>query len=98
MAHFQRERNGALFRVHAVVCSKVLDTADIVRKAIYRQLGSLRPREAAPTVIAAMKTARDTLERLLKAVDVFLRKRHVLHDYNIPRKFVDGTTKLHGSR
>ena len=29
-ANFQRERNGALLRVHAVVCSKVLDTADIV--------------------------------------------------------------------
>jgi hypothetical protein len=39
-AHFQRERNGALFRVHAVVCAKVLDTADIVREAILRQLQS----------------------------------------------------------
>jgi NADPH2:quinone reductase len=29
-AHFQRERNGALLRVLAVVCAKVLDTADIV--------------------------------------------------------------------
>ncbi len=27
----QRERNGALLRVHAAVCSKMLDTADIVR-------------------------------------------------------------------
>ena len=30
-AHFQRERNGFLLRVHAVVCARVLDTADIVR-------------------------------------------------------------------
>jgi hypothetical protein len=37
-ALFQRERNGALLRVHAAVCSKLLDTADIVRDAIYRQL------------------------------------------------------------
>jgi hypothetical protein len=34
---FPRERNGALLRVHAVVCAKVLDTADIVRDAISRQ-------------------------------------------------------------
>jgi len=33
-AHFQRERNGGLLQVHAVVCAKVLDTADIVREAI----------------------------------------------------------------
>ena len=32
-----RERNGALLRVHAVVCSKTLDTADIVREAMFRQ-------------------------------------------------------------
>jgi hypothetical protein len=32
------ERNGAPSGVHAVVCSKTLDTADIVREAIYRQL------------------------------------------------------------
>jgi hypothetical protein len=34
---FQLERNGALFGVHGVVRSKVLDTADIVREAIFRQ-------------------------------------------------------------
>jgi hypothetical protein len=34
-AHFQRERHGALLRVHAVVCAKVLDAADIVRDAIF---------------------------------------------------------------
>lgn len=33
----QRERNGALFRVHAVVGAKVLDNADIVREACFRQ-------------------------------------------------------------
>ena len=31
---FRRERNGALLRVHAVVCAKVLDTADIVREPV----------------------------------------------------------------
>ncbi len=41
-AHFQRERNGALLRVHGVVCAKVLDTADIVRDAIFRQLQVLK--------------------------------------------------------
>ena len=33
-----RERNGALLRVHAEVCSKTLDTADIVREAICHHL------------------------------------------------------------
>jgi hypothetical protein len=37
-ALFQLERNGALLRVHAVVCSKVLDTADIVRDAWLQHL------------------------------------------------------------
>ena len=37
-AAVQLERNGALYRVLVVVCSKTLDTADIVREAIYRQL------------------------------------------------------------
>jgi hypothetical protein len=32
-----RERNGALLRVHAVLCSELLDTADIVRDPILRQ-------------------------------------------------------------
>jgi hypothetical protein len=35
---FQLERNGALFGVHRVVRFKMLDTADIVREAILRQL------------------------------------------------------------
>ena len=35
---FQLERNGALFGVHGVVAQKVLDTADIVREAIFQQL------------------------------------------------------------
>lgn len=34
---FQLERNGALSCVNSEVCPKVLDTADIVREAIYRQ-------------------------------------------------------------
>ena len=34
-AHLQRERNGALLRVHAdSVLEKLLDTADIVREAM----------------------------------------------------------------
>jgi len=37
-ALLQLERNGALVRAHAEVLSKRLDTADIVRDAIYRQL------------------------------------------------------------
>ena len=32
-----QQRNGALFRVHGLVRSKVLDTADIVRDAMLRQ-------------------------------------------------------------
>jgi len=36
------ERNGAPSGVHAVVCSKTLDTADIVRDAIYHHFGSAR--------------------------------------------------------
>jgi len=36
-ALLQLDRNGALLRVHAAVCSKELDTADIVRDAIYQQ-------------------------------------------------------------
>ncbi len=36
-ALFQLERNGALLRVHVAVCLKELDTADIVREAIYQQ-------------------------------------------------------------
>src|SRR5580704_8104163 len=36
-AHFQQERNGALLRVHAVVCVEVLDTADIVSETMFHQ-------------------------------------------------------------
>ena len=35
--NLQRERNGALFEVHGLVRFKVLDTADIVRDAIFHQ-------------------------------------------------------------
>lgn len=34
------ERNGALYRVQVVVCSKTLDNADIVREAIYQQFAA----------------------------------------------------------
>ena len=40
-AVFQLERNGALFRVRVVVCSIMLDTADIVREEICRQFRTL---------------------------------------------------------
>ena len=37
-ADVHRERNGALLRLHVAVCSKTLDTADIVREGIFHQL------------------------------------------------------------
>ena len=41
MAIHQLERKGAIFRVHGLVRSKVLDTADIVRDAMLRPLKNL---------------------------------------------------------
>ena len=39
-----RERNGALLRAHAELARKLLDTADIVKEAIFRQIIELGSR------------------------------------------------------
>jgi len=60
-ALLQLERNGALHWVHAVVCSKELDTADIVRDGIYRQLSVV---VAVGTIIADRPPHRSVRARL----------------------------------
>ncbi|MGA9862429.1 MAG: hypothetical protein WBQ19_09960, partial [Terriglobales bacterium] len=51
--NLQLERNGALFEVHGLVCFKVLDTADIVRDEIYRQLSRFKLRHWQKTQLRA---------------------------------------------
>src|SRR6266404_6609492 len=51
-ATHQRERNGALLRVHAPVCSKSVDTADIVRD------GDLTPTHYRPDCATGSRTLR----------------------------------------
>ena len=56
-ARFLRERNGALLRVQVEVRSKQLDTADIVREGIYRELS--------PEWFSAIRAFPQVLEALL---------------------------------
>jgi len=55
----------------------LIDTADIVREAIFQQLSGLKEQfsslrlRASPPIVASIKATRNSSERLFKAFDVF---------------------------